>query len=252
MTRKAPLFFLHGWAMTPAAWQPLIEALGTEDFESHAPVLPGHDGNATNVMPTLAAWADTLALALPAGAAVIGWSLGALLALELARTRPDRVKRLILLGATPCFVSAPDWPHGLDAALVASFTDGYTDQPDQTLRRFLALQTLGDASRRQLLPQLEAATVPHAGHPLPALADGLKILAESDLRLQLAEIEQPVHLIHGSDDALMPLEAAHWIKTALPNARLTVYERCGHALPLSRPEDCAALIRASLIAPDES
>jgi pimeloyl-[acyl-carrier protein] methyl ester esterase len=230
--------------MTPAVWQPLTAALGA--FESHTPALPGHDGNAANVMPTLAAWADALAPALPTEATVIGWSLGALLALELARTRPDRVKRLILLGATPCFVSAPGWPHGLDAAVVASFTDGYTDQPTQTLRRFLALQTLGEPSRRQLLSQLETAAVPHAGHPLPALVDGLKILAESDLRPQLAEIGQPVHLIHGNDDALMPIEAAYRLASALPRARLTVYEHCGHAPLLSRPNDCATLIRASL------
>jgi pimeloyl-[acyl-carrier protein] methyl ester esterase len=244
VTRKTPLLFLHGWASSPAVWQPLIAALAAEksDFESYAPTLPGHDGNATETAPNLAAWAD----ALPSGATVIGWSLGALLALELARTRPEIVERLILFSATPCFVSAPDWPHGLDAAVVASFTDGYLSQPTQTLRRFLALQTLGDASRRKLHSQLEAAAVSHDGHPLPMLADGLKILAESDLRLHLAEIRQPVHLVHGSDDALMPVEAARWLAAALPHARLTIVEHCGHALLLSRPDDCAALIRASL------
>jgi len=242
--RKAPLFFLHGWAMTPAVWQPLIAALGTENFECHAPPLPGHDGNATDVKPSLAAWADALAPALPPAATVIGWSLGALLALELARTRFEHVERLILLGATPRFVSASDWPHGLDAAVVASFTDGYISQPTQTLSRFLTLQTLGDASRRQLLPQLEAAAVPHTGSPLPALADGLKILTTSDLRPQLAEIRQPVHLIHGSNDALMPIEAARQLATALPRARLTVFEHCGHAPLLSRVDECAAVIGA--------
>ncbi|MCL1860376.1 MAG: alpha/beta fold hydrolase [Proteobacteria bacterium] len=250
MTRKkkAPLLFLHGWAMTPEVWQALIAALITEnaDFEIHAPALPGHDGHAIDFAPTLAAWADALAPALPSSATVIGWSLGAALALELARSRPERVERLILLGATPRFISAPDWPHGLDAELVTSFTDGYLSQPTQTLHRFLALQTLGDASRRRLSPQLEAAAVPHAGHPLPALADGLKILAESDLRPWLAEIRQPVHLIHGDNDALMPLEAARWLAAALPHARLSVYEHCGHAPLLSRPEDCVALIHASL------
>jgi pimeloyl-[acyl-carrier protein] methyl ester esterase len=247
VNRKTPLFFLHGWAMTPAVWQPLIAALGMEsDIESHAAALPGHDGNAVESAANLAAWADVLAPGLPSGVTVIGWSLGALLALELARTRPERVERLILLGATPCFVSAPDWPHGLDAAIVASFTDGYFNQPAQTLRRFLALQTLGEPSGRQLLPRLEAAAVSHGKHPLPMLADGLKILAESDLRLHFAEIRQPVHLVHGSDDALMPVEAARWFAAALPRASLTEYEYCGHAPLLSRPDDCAALIRVSL------
>ncbi|MDR0780291.1 MAG: alpha/beta fold hydrolase [Pseudomonadales bacterium] len=248
MNRKTPLFFLHGWAMTPAVWQPLIEALATgkSDFEIHAPALPGHDGNAAESASNLTAWADALAPGLPSGATVIGWSLGALLALELARTRPERVERLILFSVTPRFVSAPDWPHGLDTTVVASFTDGYLSQPNQTLRRFLALQTLGDPSRRQLLPQLEAAAVPHGGYPLPALADGLKILAESDLRLLLTEIRQPVRLVHSSDDALMPVGAARWLAAALPRACLTEIERCGHAPLLSCPDDCAALIRASL------
>ena len=248
--KKTPLFFLHGWAMTPAVWQPLIAALGT--FEIRTPTLPGHDGNATFAAPALAAWADALAPALPLKTTVIGWSLGALLALALARTQPGRVERLILLGATPRFVSAPDWPHGLDATVVTSFTDGYIGQPIQTLRRFLTLQTLGDTSRRQLLPQLEAAAVPHTGVPLPALADGLKILAENDLRPQLAEISQPVHIIHGSNDALMPLEAARRLTAALPCARLSVLEHSGHALLLSRPDDCAAIIRASLDEQDET
>jgi pimeloyl-[acyl-carrier protein] methyl ester esterase len=226
----------------------LIAALATgkSDIEIHTPALPGHDGNAAEIAPNLASWVDAFASGLPLGTTVIGWSLGALLALELARTRPGIVERLILLNATPRFVSTPDWPHGLDAAVVASFTDGYLRQPTQTLRRFLALQTLGDASRRQLLPQLEAAAVSHDGHPLPMLADGLKILAESDLRSYLAEIRQPVYLVHGSDDALMPVGAARWLAAALPCARLTEVEHCGHAPLLSRPDDCAALICASL------
>jgi pimeloyl-[acyl-carrier protein] methyl ester esterase len=240
------MFFLHGWAMTPAVWQPLIAALGAEkfDFELFAPALPGHGEHAADAVPSLTAWADALASGLPSGATVIGWSLGALLALELARTRPERVERLILFNATPRFTSAPDWPHALDATVIASFTGGYLGQPTQTLKRFLTLQTLGDVSRRQLLPQLEAAAVPHAGHPLPMLADGLKILAESDLRSQITEVRQPVQLVHGSDDALMPVEAAQWLAAALPRARLTVFGHCGHAPLLSRPNDCAALIRA--------
>ncbi|MCL2876623.1 MAG: alpha/beta fold hydrolase [Betaproteobacteria bacterium] len=242
MTRKTPLFFLHGWAMAPAVWQPLIAALGAENFEIHTPALPGHDENAISINPTLAAWADALAPAIPPTATVIGWSLGALLALELARTRFEHVERLILLGVTPRFVSTSNWPHGLDAAVVASFTDGYASQPTQTLRRFLTLQTLGDAYRRQLLPQLEAAAVPHTTSPLPALADGLKILTASDLRPQLAKIRQPVHIIHGNDDALMPIEAARQLAAALPRARLTVFEHCGHAPLLSRADECAAVI----------
>jgi pimeloyl-[acyl-carrier protein] methyl ester esterase len=248
---KTPLLFLHGWAMTPAIWQASIAALGESGHavEIHAPALPGHGAHAASPGgASLAAWAEALAPALPAGAALIGWSLGALLALELARIQPERVARLILIGATARFVAAPDWPHGLDAATVEAFIDDYERRPAATLRRFLALQTLGDDARRQLLPRLAAACVPHPdpAPPRPALADGLRILAAADLRSGLAAIAQPVHIIHGAGDALMPPAAAHWLAGALPRARLTLLENRGHALPLSSPAECAALIRAHL------
>ncbi|MDR1854101.1 MAG: alpha/beta fold hydrolase [Azoarcus sp.] len=236
MTASAgtPLVLLHGWAMTPAVWTPLRGAL--KGIEIHAPALPG---NGT----TLAAWADALAPTLPPRAHLVGWSLGAMLALELAALHPTRVSRLTLIAATPRFVAAPDWPHGLDAATVAAFVAGYANDPRATLRRFLALQTLGDAAGRRLTPRLEAASVPHADAPLPALAAGLKILADADLRPRLAAVTQPVRLIHGDGDALMPLAAARWLADALPRAALTVLERCGHAPLLSRTADCAAVLR---------
>jgi pimeloyl-[acyl-carrier protein] methyl ester esterase len=237
--------------MTPLAWQAMIAALGDEGREVHAPALPGHDARTTRPPASLAAWAEALAATLPPAAVLIGWSLGALLALELARTRPQRVARLILIGATPRFAAAPDWPHGVDTATVSAFISDYNRHPAATLRRFLALQTLGDAARRRLLPVLEAACVPHAGHALPALADGLRILADADLRTDLAAITPPIHLIHGDGDALMPLAAARWLADALPHARLSVLENRGHAPLLSNPGECAALIRPDLGAAED-
>ena len=267
--QKSPLLLLHGWAMTPAVWQPLRAALDAEAFDTQAPALPGHDGHEHAARPdaTLDAWAEIFAPQMGApvfapqvGApvwagtrpaptplaptTVVGWSLGALIALELARLYPERVARLILIGATPRFAAAPDWPHGLDAGTVAAFGEDYTHQTAACLRRFLTLQSLGEkTARRSLLSRLETACVPHPeGRPLPALADGLKILSGSDLRPRLVTIGQPVHLIHGDGDTLMPLAAARWLAAALPNARLSVLEGCGHALPLSHPVELAQLI----------
>jgi pimeloyl-[acyl-carrier protein] methyl ester esterase len=44
----------------------------------------------------------------------------------------------------------------------------------------------------------------------------------------------------------MPLAAARSLADALPHARLNILENCGHAPLLSRPADCAALIREQL------
>lgn len=240
----SPLVFLHGWAMTPAVWQPLIARLNSGNAV-FAPALPGHGGAPAAASAILQAWTDAIQAALPDDAVVTGWSLGAMLALDLAARYPHKVSRLALIGASPKFVSSADWPCGLPPDTVSSFLSGYVAEPQPTLRRFLALQTLGDSARRGLMPMLEQSQQAHPeGRAQRALAVGLSILAEADLRPSVAQVKQPVQLIHGDGDALMPVAAAQWLAQALPNAGVEIVSGSGHAPLLSRPDRCAELIRA--------
>lgn len=235
------LVLLHGWAMTPAVWDGLRDALG--GIPVLTPSLPGH-GSAAAAGAGLAAWADAVAASIPDGAVLGGWSLGALLALEIARRHPDKASRLLLFGATPRFVAAPDWPHGLAAETVAAFRAGFATAPEATLKRFLALQCLGDARRKVVQSRLAATLAPIAASS--GLADGLALLADTDLRGELEALGCPCLLVHGAQDALMPPGAADWLARSLPRARLHCLPDAGHAVFLSQPEACAALIRSFL------
>lgn len=237
----APLVLLHGWAMRPTVWAPLVRELGT-DREISALALPGHDGASPAANPTVHAWSDALLARMPPRAIVVGWSLGAMLALDLAARHPQRVSSLVLIGATPRFVATAGWPCALPAETVSAFVSGYAAAPEPTLRRFLALQAVGDSARRRVLSVLENSREDGTVWR-PALADGLTVLADADLRAALGMITQPVQLIHGEGDALMPVDAARAMTGALPNARLDVIEACGHAPFLSSPGACAALVR---------
>jgi pimeloyl-[acyl-carrier protein] methyl ester esterase len=76
--------------------------------------LPGH--GASPWPPRfydLASLAALVGEALPARTMLLGWSLGAMVALELARTQAARVSALVLVGATPRFVAAAHWPYGV-------------------------------------------------------------------------------------------------------------------------------------------
>ena len=239
---SAPLVLLHGWGLTPAVWQPLCAALDTAR-EVHAPALPGH-GGAPATAATLDAWADALAPQIPPGAALCGWSLGALLAMRLAARTPGAISKLILIGASPCFVRRTDWAPALDADTVNGFRHEFSVAPSQVLRRFIALQALGDAARRPVSAALNAALTAVDDSTAPQLGDALSVLADTDLRAQVANIACPVRLLHGAHDALMPVEAARWLADTLTEARLTVFDAAGHAPFLSRPDDCATLISA--------
>lgn len=236
-----PLVLLHGWGLSPAVWSGLRAHLAGFP-SSHAPWLPGHGPAETAHGPELADWTDLLVPDLPDGALMVGWSLGGLIAMDLALRHPRKVARLALIAATPRFVATDDWPHGLAAETVQGFREGFAQDPAAVLRRFVALQTLGDVRRKAVALALSESLPALGEENAPALAEGLSLLAETDLRGVVGQISQPVRLLHGEGDALMPPDAAAWLADHLPQGRLTVLSDCGHAPFLSRPADCATLL----------
>jgi pimeloyl-[acyl-carrier protein] methyl ester esterase len=237
-----PIVLLHGWGLSSAVWAPLTAQLSPQ-LVLHAPDLPGH-GDAPVAGDTLADWADALLPALPDGATVVGWSLGAQLALHLAAHAPRKVARLVLIGASPRFVAADDWPNAMPVDTLTEFRRSFDLDPAATQRRFVALQALGDAARREVSATLTAALTPADASHQPALATGLRLLADTDLRPLVGHIAQPVRLLHGSADTLMPVAAAEWLADHLPNGRLSVFQHSGHAPFASRPADCATLLES--------
>lgn len=233
-----PLVLLHGWGLSAAVWRPLLDHLDPRR-PVHAPDLPGH-GGAAPAGDTLASWAEALLPALPGNSVLVGWSLGAQLALELAHRHPERIARLVLIGASPRFTASEDWPHGLPGATLDDFRAQFDSAPEATQRRFVALQSLGDRARKAVSAALSGSLTP-ASHQA-ALATGLRLLADTDLRPLSSALAQPVRLLHGSEDKLMPLAAAEWLADQLPGGRLSVFDQAGHAPFLSRPGDCAGLI----------
>jgi pimeloyl-[acyl-carrier protein] methyl ester esterase len=229
---STPWVFLHGWGYRPDIWDDLRARI---DTPSSAPAL--------TAVEHLAPWADDIAREVPEGSVVVGWSLGAMLALQLAATHPPHVSKLILFGATARFVTDATWPHGLDASTVDAFGAGFARAPARTLQRFVALQALHDAQRTHVTAQLSAAVLDADAHSAP-LGLGLHCLNSSDLRPLLAQVNVPVLLIHGEHDALMPITAAQWLAKALPGAYLTCVNGAGHAAFVSQPEHCAALMSA--------
>ncbi len=237
---------LPGWAMGPAAWTPLAREL--PGIVAHPLPLPMA---APDAGAALSAMADRLAQALPAGATLCGWSLGALLALALAGRHPQRIARLVLIGATPRFTAAADWPHAMAPATLADFRAALAEDPGGTVRRFCALQARGDAGGRTLARALlETSVAADAPRLLPQLAAGLDILAGADLRSLVPEVRQPVLLLAGEHDALMPPTATLWLCDALPRARAVILPQRGHAPQLADPATVAAHIRRWLAAPE--
>jgi pimeloyl-[acyl-carrier protein] methyl ester esterase len=240
------LVLLHGWALHGGIWGPWLD-----DLEQHARLhlidLPGHgrsdwsagvrdlDGLARAVFPHV-----------PADAALLGWSLGGLVALELARRHPGHVRALVLVATTPKFLAGPDWAHGMQPEVLGTFTRGLAHDYRATVQNFLALQTRGDERARETLRLLRNKLASH-GDPDPrALGAGLEILRNADLRDVLPRIAVPGLVIAGEHDRLTPASAGRELAATLPTARFKLIERSGHAPFLSHPAEVLAEVTGFL------
>jgi len=113
------LVLLHGFAMHSGLFAPLLPALAHR-HRVHAVDLPGH-GYSPAVEPfDVASVVDAVDASIDvAGATVLGWSLGGQVALQWALARPDKVRKLVLVAATPSFVARDDWPYAMTAQTLA-------------------------------------------------------------------------------------------------------------------------------------
>lgn len=229
------LVLLHGWGMHGAVWQPLVKKL-SKAFTLHLVDLPGM-GLSRPIEPFhLHAVAEKIAEMLPAHADIIGWSLGGQVAMRLAIDQPDLVRRLILVGTTPCYVNKADWDIGIEPAVFSSFADNVNTDYHKTMTQFLTLQCMGAKDARATVKLLRKK---FAERPVPTaqtLQKALNILLETDLRAELERLRKPALLIHGDRDTLAPVQAAHWMMQNLPIAYLRVIAGASHAPFLSHQE----------------
>ncbi|MFJ4055482.1 alpha/beta fold hydrolase [Pseudomonas sp. NPDC089743] len=233
------LILLPGWGLGTAALEPLAASLRAQDARLQVELAPLPE----LADPDVQAWVDYLDRKLPSDAWLGGWSLGGMLASELARKRGDHCCGLLTLASNPCFVEQADWPHGMAHDTFETFRDGCRSHTGVTLKRFKSLCSEGAMQPRTLLRQLGVG-VPETD-PL-YLSTGLEVLAKLDTREALQAYAGPqLHLFAGSD-ALVPPEAAKALSELLPDVEVGLVEESSHAFLLEYPQELAAGIKSFL------
>ncbi|MDX8408369.1 MAG: alpha/beta fold hydrolase [Mariprofundaceae bacterium] len=235
------MVFIHGWGQSASVWFEQ-QCFANARFIN----LPGHGGapdapDTSTAEDTATAWLETLAARLPEQPCIlIGWSLGGMLAMQLAHSMPAKLAGLVLVGSTPCFTRKADWQHGCDTATFTAFEQGINAPEKERLRalsRFFALMLHGDALSRQTFNQLARRAVDrhHPASPT-GLTQGLSLLAEMDLRPIVGHLAVPTLVMHGEQDAIVPLAAGRELASQIAQADWHGFTGCGHAPFLSQPQ----------------
>jgi 2-succinyl-6-hydroxy-2,4-cyclohexadiene-1-carboxylate synthase len=232
------LVLLHGFTHTGASWDHVVAAL-PQRYRPVAPDIRGH-GTASGVRPVslAAVIADVRAVATEPFE-LAGYSMGGRLALHVALALAERVRRLVLIGASPGIADPKArWERrAADEALaeevevmsIEAFAQGWArtavlaDQP-------AAVQAAVHADRLRSAP---------AG--LAAALRGLGTGALPPLWARLGELAVPVELLVGERDRKFRDVAAQRA-AALPFARVHVVGGAGHAVHLEAPAAVAEVI----------
>ncbi len=238
------LLFIHGWGMHGGFWNACAQDL-RHNFTTTLLDLPGHGYSPyASKAFSLAALTSGAARLIRERTTLIGWSLGGMIALELARRFPHQVARLILVGGTPRFRAAPDWSHAMSEDSFASFAKLVERDSRRALQRFLALQAHGSLDPRGATRRLQTLLASRPTARSPALRESLALLRDTDLRPTLAHVGCPTLLIHGKRDAIIPCQAAETCGRQLPDTRIRLFDGAGHAPFLTHHHEFVHAVRA--------
>jgi 2-succinyl-6-hydroxy-2,4-cyclohexadiene-1-carboxylate synthase len=234
-----PIVLLHGFSGTRRTWDRVVALLGAERYSPQALELRGHGAAGERRPIGFAEVVEDVLAAAPARFVLCGYSMGARIALHVALAAPERVTRLVLIGATAGIEDDAERAarRASDEALAARLERGTIEEFAATWRdqplfagdpAWVAEEARGDQRRND----------PAA---LAAVLRGLGTGVMEPLWARLGELTMPVTLVAGERDAKFR-DLAERLRAGLPDARVAVVPGAGHAVHLEAPGALVDLI----------
>lgn len=223
-----PLVFLHGFTQTGRSWMPVVERLGR-----HRPCTlvdaPGHGGSPDGAR-TLWECADDISAAAGPGV-LVGYSMGARMALHCVLAHPHRWHGLVLVSGTAGI------EDGDERAARRSDDERLADRIEEIgverfLDEWLALPMFAGLGSHPVARDDRLRNTPRG------LADSLRHAGtgtQEPLWVRLDEISVPVLVVTGARDAKFT-DLGRRLARGIDGAHLVVVPDAGHSVPLERPD----------------
>lgn len=238
------IVLLHGMTSSGDAYREVMHELADE-FWLVAPDLPGF-GQSENTepytLPHLVEWLASFQEApdLPQ-MMLVGHSFGGALAASFTIFYPEDVSRLLLVA--PAILAGdliPDTLKKLTISLGLVDLGSSLSQSPALLKRqsgrpFYDPDSIDESVWPRRLTAFSESR---------ASGDVIKALAFQNMEPQLNEVEQPVCIIWGENDPVLPAAQAQRIAGALPDSQVIIWDECGHVPYLEKQEAFLATARA--------
>jgi pimeloyl-ACP methyl ester carboxylesterase len=246
------VLMLHGsgpGVSATANWQHNIGTL-SQRFRVLAPDIVGFGGTERpdDVVYSLRGWTDHIWAFLDAHGiektAIVGNSLGGRIALQMATDSPDRVAKMVLMGAPGVGMTPTD---GL--AALRAYEPSHDAMRD-LLRNYFAVDPAMITD--ELVEIRYEASIADGAYEAyramfvdPRHAGSELGITEDEVRA----IATPTLLVHGREDKVVPVQVSVTMLGLLPNADLHVFSACGHWTQIERADEFSRLVADYLARP---
>lgn len=229
-----PVVLVHGWCLSSEIWKYQFDGL-TASARLIAPDLRGH-GRSRDITANLdfARFAEDLVDLFDvldlSRVILVGWSMGAQVALQAHAGLSGRLAGLVLVSATPRFTASADFPHGLDASEVRGMRLNVQRNPTRALDRFYSrLFAEGELEQHDSVLEIKQLLSQLVSPDTAAVLDALDALAGADMCHLLDTVSLPTVIVNGAQDRICMPEASLYLKTHITGAEQTLFPGCGHA-----------------------
>jgi pimeloyl-ACP methyl ester carboxylesterase len=226
-----PLVLLHGFVGGAGYWFQQEDALGG-DFQLISVDLPGFAGSAdVPEQDSLEGYANTVievldALDLPR-VSLLGFSMGGMIAQELARLYPDRVETLILYGSS-AVGDLPQRFESWEASIQRLGRDGVEATTDKTVATWFV-----EGTESPRYPRTREAC---AGASLPHCIKVMRAMQGWNSEAWLAELTMPTLVLVGDQDRSTTPYDSIPLWEGIPNAEFCILPATAHGIHLEEPE----------------
>lgn len=234
-----PVVLIHGWPLSGDTFDDAAVALAEKGFRV---VIPDRRGFGRSDQPWDGYDYDTLAgdvaavldqAGISAPVAIAGFSMGGGEVARFISRNPNRVSHAVLIGSVvPFLLKTEDNPDGAPKEVFDGMVEGISKDRAEFFRGFfksffgvgiikrpVSDAVLDDAWRQAMMAGLK-----------PTLAC-VRAFSETDFRSDLANFTMPTLVIHGVEDATVPIGlTARVVAKAVPSARLIEYEDGAHGI----------------------
>jgi pimeloyl-ACP methyl ester carboxylesterase len=221
--KKLPVLFIPGTLCTPNVFNSQVKAL--------EPLAAQIDVVRFALEDSISEMADTAIKHIDpkVGSAIVGFSMGGMVAMEIARQAPELIKKLALLN-----------------------TNLHADLPGRQLARLQHLKeastsSMGDIIRQYYLDRYLYQAHPEAGKQIITMANNLgtkcfaaqinALATRLDSRDVLANIKCPTLILGASEDELCPQVKQRQMQQTVKNSELKILDACGHFSILEKPPE---------------